>query len=102
MARTNERTDGALRPLEKAPSGIEGLDEITNDGLPRGRPIPVCGGAGTDKTLLALQFLVKGITDHNEPGVFIAFEETEEELARNVASLGFDLEKLVRTAVTLI
>lgn len=96
MARTNEKPNGALRPLEKAPSGIEGLDEITHGGLPRGRPTLVCGGAGTGKTLLALQFLVKGITDHNEPGVFIAFEETEEELARNVASLGFDLQKLIR------
>jgi CheY-like chemotaxis protein len=96
MARTNEKTDGALKPLEKAPSGIEGLDEITSGGLPRGRPTLVCGGAGTGKTLMALQFLVKGIIEHDEPGVFIAFEETEEELARNVASLGFDLEKLVR------
>ena len=96
MARTNEKADAALLPLEKAPSGIEGLDEITNGGLPRGRPTLVCGGAGTGKTLMALQFLVKGIIAHNEPGVFIAFEETEEELARNVASLGFDLEKLIR------
>ena len=96
MARTNEKPNGALRALEKAPSGIEGLDEITNGGLPRGRPTLVCGGAGTGKTLMAMQFLVKGIIDHAEPGVFIAFEETEEELARNVASLGFDLERLVR------
>src|SRR5512134_2914786 len=84
------------RALPKAPTGIEGLDEITSGGLPRGRPTLVCGGAGCGKTLLAAEFLVRGATQFGEPGVFLAFEETEAELKANVASLGFDLAGLVR------
>jgi circadian clock protein KaiC len=80
--------------LAKAPSGIEGLDEITGGGLPRGRPTLVCGSAGCGKTLLAMEFLIRGATVYDEPGVFMAFEETAEELAQNVRSLGFDLERL--------
>jgi circadian clock protein KaiC len=80
--------------LEKCPSGIPGLDEITNGGLPRGRPTLVCGTAGCGKTLFGMEFLVKGATDYGEPGVFVAFEETAEELAKNVRSLGFDLDEL--------
>ncbi len=85
---------GAPKPLAKAPSGIDGLDEITGGGLPRGRPTLVCGGPGCGKTLFAMEFLVRGATQYGEPGVFIAFEETAEELAANVASLGFDLPRL--------
>nr|WP_242519250.1 circadian clock protein KaiC [Halochromatium roseum] len=81
--------------MPKAATGISGLDEITCGGLPRGRPTLVCGGAGCGKTLLAMEFLIRGATDFGEPGVFIAFEETAEELAQNVASLGFDLNNLV-------
>ena len=81
--------------LPKSPSGIRGLDQLTNGGLPRGRPTLVCGGAGCGKTLLAMEFLVRGAVEHGEPGVFIAFEETAEELVQNVKSLGFDLEDLV-------
>ena len=81
--------------LPKAPTGIEGLDQITLGGLPRGRPTLVCGGAGCGKTLLAMEFLIRGATQYGEPGAFIAFEETGEELAQNVRSLGFDLDKLV-------
>jgi circadian clock protein KaiC len=77
--------------LEKCPSGILGLDEITGGGLPRGRPTLICGGAGCGKTLFGIEFLVKGATRHDEPGVFVAFEETAEELAENVRALGFDL-----------
>src|SRR6185295_19201850 len=80
--------------LEKVPSGIAGLDEITGGGFPKGRPALVCGSAGCGKTLLAMEFLVRGAMDYNEPGVFMAFEETEEELTKNVASLGFDLAGL--------
>jgi circadian clock protein KaiC len=79
--------------LPKAKSGIPGLDEITGGGLPRGRPTLVCGSAGAGKTLFAVEFLVRGI-EMGEPGVFMTFEETPEELAQNVASLGFDLEQL--------
>src|SRR5476649_832693 len=82
--------------LPKCPTGIQGLDEITAGGLPRGRPTLVCGGAGCGKTLLAAEFLVRGAALFGEPGVFIAFEETEAELKANVASLGFDLDGLVR------
>src|SRR5579884_4099069 len=84
-----------LKPLGKVPTGIHGLDEITEGGLPQGRPALVCGSAGCGKTLLSLEFLVRGATAYNEPGVFMAFEETEEELAKNVASLGFDLKDLI-------
>ncbi len=82
--------------IAKCPTGIRGFDEITYGGLPRGRPTLVCGGAGSGKTLLAMEFLVRGIRDFGEPGVFMAFEETPEDLASNVASLGFDLNDLVR------
>ena len=82
--------------LRKTPTGIQGFDEITNGGLPAGRPTLVCGGAGCGKTLFGMEFIVRGATDFNEPGVFMSFEETNEELINNVISLGFDLEKLVR------
>ena len=78
----------------KTPTGISGLDEITNGGFPTGRPILICGSAGCGKTLFAMQFLVKGITEFNEPGVFMSFEESSKDLSQNVRSLGFDLEKL--------
>jgi|GEM_PF-1076157 len=82
------------RSLPKAATGIQGLDEVTGGGLPRGRPTLVCGSAGAGKTLLAVEFLVRGATEFGEPGVFLAFEETAEELAQNVRSLGFDLDEL--------
>ena len=84
------------KSLPKSPTSIQGLDEITGGGLPKGRPTLVCGGAGCGKTLFAMEFLVRGATQYNEPGVFISFEETEKELTANVASLGFDLESLVK------
>jgi predicted ATP-dependent serine protease len=72
-----------LSLLPKAPTGIGGLDEVTGGGLPRGRPTLICGPAGSGKTLLAMEFLIRGITDYGEPGVFIAFEETAADLAAN-------------------
>jgi circadian clock protein KaiC len=83
--------------LPKSPTSIQGLDEITGGGLPKGRPTLVCGGAGCGKTLFAMEFLVRGATQYNEPGVFISFEETEKELTANVASLGFDLDSLIKS-----
>jgi circadian clock protein KaiC len=80
-----------VKELPKTPTGISGLDEVTGGGLPRGRPTLVCGPAGCGKTLLAMEFLVRGITLFDEPGVFVAFEESAEDLIANVASLGFDL-----------
>jgi len=82
--------------LPKCRTGIQGLDEITGGGLPQGRPTLVCGGAGCGKTLLATEFLVRGAVMFDEPGVLMAFEETEKELKANVASLGFNLDGLVR------
>ncbi len=85
----------ARNTLPKAPTGISGLDEITLGGLPRGRPTLVCGAAGCGKTLFAMEFLLRGAEQYGEHGVFMAFEENEQDLAQNVRSLGFDLEKLV-------
>lgn len=79
--------------LPKTPTGISGLDEVTGGGLPRGRSTLVCGPAGSGKTLLAMEFLVRGVTQFGEPGVFIAFEESSEDLVANFASLGFDLAR---------
>jgi len=78
----------------KTPTGVDGLDEITDGGFPKGRPTLICGGAGCGKTLLSMQFLIKGITEYNEPGVFMSFEEPSDDLTLNVKSLGFDLEEL--------
>jgi len=94
-ASKDKSTPKARPQLPKSPTGIQGLDEITGGGLPKGRPTLVCGGAGCGKTLLAMEFLVRGATEFNEPGVFMAFEETTRDLTQNVASLGFDLNDLV-------
>ena len=95
MARKNKASQPSSKTLPKALTGILGLDEITGGGLPRGRPTLVSGGAGSGKTLFALEFLVRGATQHNEPGVFISFEESIPDLTKNAASLGFDLAQLV-------
>lgn len=86
----------AAKPLSKTPTGIAGLDEVTGGGLPTGRPTLVCGSAGCGKTMLGAEFLVRGATQYDEPGVFMMFEETAEELTENMRSLGFDLEELQR------
>jgi circadian clock protein KaiC len=88
--------------LPKCLTGIQGLDEITSGGLPRGRPTLVCGSAGCGKTLFAAEFLVRGAAQFGEPGVFVSFEETDAELKANVASLGFDLAGLVRRKKILL
>jgi circadian clock protein KaiC len=92
----------AARAISKSPTGIEGLDEVTGGGLPTGRPSLVCGSAGCGKTLFALQFLVNGAERYGEPGVFLAFEETSEELAANARSLGYDLPRLERRKRILV
>lgn len=81
--------------LPKTPTGIQGFDEITAGGLPKGRASLVCGAAGCGKTLFGMEFLVHGAALHGEPGVFIAFEESTDELVENVASLGFDVPGLI-------
>jgi circadian clock protein KaiC len=84
----------AKRLLPKAATGIQGLDEITGGGLPKGRTTLVCGGAGCGKTMFAMEFLVRGAQQYGEAGVFVSFEESADDLAQNVASLWFDLKEL--------
>ncbi|MCL5808933.1 MAG: circadian clock protein KaiC [Deltaproteobacteria bacterium] len=90
MAKAKQDADS----LAKCPTGIRGLDEITKGGLPRGRPTLICGCAGSGKTLLAMEFLMRGARDYGEPGVFMTFEETPDDLAKNFISLGFDLHDM--------
>jgi circadian clock protein KaiC len=87
-------TSRAFPQLKKVPTGITGFDEITGGGLPAGRPTIVCGGPGCGKTMFAMEFLVRGAKEFNEPGVLMTFEETSDEMSRNVQSLGFDLSAL--------
>ena len=91
-----------MTQLLKSGTGIQGLDEITGGGLPKGRPTLVCGSAGCGKTLLGMQFLVHGALHSGEPGVFMAFEETAADLTQNVASLGFDLDDLSARALLVV
>jgi circadian clock protein KaiC len=95
--RRRSTAKGSTRPqeLEKVATGIDGFDAITNGGLPKGRPTLVCGGPGSGKTLFGLEFLIHGAT-HGEPGVLVTFEETEDDLIKNVRSLGYDITDLVR------
>ena len=102
MAKTKAAGKSPDTGLPKSLSGIQGLDEITFGGLPKGRPTLICGGPGCGKTLLAMEFLCRGALESDEPGVFMAFEEKEEELAKNFASLGFDLASLVRRKMLAI
>ena len=96
MIKTNRRNrPDKIVGLRKERTGIPGFDEITDGGLPAGRPTLICGGAGAGKTLFAMEFLVRGAMLFDEPGVFISFEETDQELATNVSSLGFDLNQLI-------
>jgi len=95
MTQKKKTTRPASKALQKALTGIQGLDEITGGGLPSGRPTLVSGGAGSGKTMFGLEFLVRGATHYGEPGVFMSFEETIPDLTKNAASLGFDLGQLV-------
>ena len=95
MSRQIRRNSRPLQGLQKKRTGIPGFDEITRGGVPAGRPTLVCGSAGAGKTLFAMEFLVRGANMFDEPGVFMSFEESDEELATNVASLGFDLNQLI-------
>src|SRR6266536_2116100 len=99
---TKGNSRAALPVLEKCPTGIRGFDELTAGGLPRGRPTLVCGGPGCGKTLFSSEFLVRGAIAYGEPGVFISFEETTEDLRKNVASLGFDLGSLIEQKLLVL
>lgn len=92
MSRSVKKSASAV--LQKTPTGIAGFDEITNGGLPAGRPSLICGDAGAGKTLFSIEFIVRGALQYGEPGVILAFEEKPEDLETNMASLGFDLKKL--------
>ena len=81
--------------LKKCPTGIRGFDEISSGGLPKGRPTLICGSAGCGKTVLAMEFLLRGAIQYKEPGVFVSFEETPKDLTQNFASLGYDLNDLI-------
>ena len=91
-----------MRLLPKAATGIRGLDEVTGGGLPKGRTTLICGSAGCGKTMLAMEFLVRGAQEYDQAGVFISFEETPDDLAQNVASLGFDLKALAARKKLLV
>jgi circadian clock protein KaiC len=95
MTEKQKATQLSPKTLQKAFTGIQGLDEITGGGLPSGRPTLVSGGAGSGKTMFGLEFLVRGATQYGEPGVFMSFEETIPDLTKNAASLGFDLGRMV-------
>ena len=99
MSERPKAVAASLPTLAKCPTGIRGLDDVTNGGFPRGRPTLICGGSGSGKTLMGMQFLVRGIEEHGEPGVFMCFEEREQDLAENVASLGFDLPEPMRKII---
>ena len=94
--RTNSQRSSRDLTLEKVPTGIRGLDQVTHGGFPRGRTALVCGGPGTGKTLLGFEFLLRGILQFDEPGVCVAFEETADEMITNMASMGYDLPALIR------
>src|SRR5579862_1334883 len=96
MTNRTKKIPSSASSLAKTPTGISGLDEITFGGLPTGRCTLICGSAGCGKTIMALEFLIKGAILYGEPGVFVAFEETAEEIAQNVASLGFNVQELVK------
>jgi len=86
---------GAAKILEKCPTGIRGFDEVSGGGLPKGRPTLVCGSAGCGKTVLAMEFLLRGAIQYKEPGVFVSFEESPRDLTQNFASLGYDLNAMI-------
>ena len=97
-----ESTTIVEKELQKCPTGIQGLDEITFGGLPLGRPTLLSGNAGCGKTLMAMEFLVRGAKVYNEPGAFLSFEETSNDLITNFASLGFGLSKLIKSKKLII
>ncbi|TAL57768.1 MAG: KaiC 1, partial [Nanoarchaeota archaeon] len=94
MAKTKGNTHLSSATLIKSPTGIQGLDEVTGGGLPKGRPTLIAGAAGCGKTVFAMEFLVNGATKFNEPGVFVSFEEPVEDLMKNFVSLGYDLKRI--------
>ncbi|MGC2723296.1 MAG: ATPase domain-containing protein, partial [Candidatus Acidiferrales bacterium] len=101
-AMPSAKPEAVRSSLAKAPTGIQGLDEVTGGGLPKGRVTLVCGSAGCGKSLFAMEFLVHGAVRYAEPGVCMDFEETEAKLRANVSSLGFDLRDLTKRKKLLV
>ena len=99
---TPKKSTSHFKQLQKCPTGIKGFDEITEGGLPKNRTTLVSGSAGSGKTLLGIDFLINGAIKFKEPGVFMSFEETEDELYADVASLNLDLQGLVSRKKILI
>src|SRR6201987_3629669 len=95
MAAKAAARPGPFPTLGKAPTGIRALDDVTQGGIPQGRPTLLCGSAGCGKTLFGMTFLYYGAVEYNEPGVFLSFEEQPEDLIRNVGSLNYDIAKLI-------
>lgn len=95
MALNNKNIASNVK-LQKAPTGINGFDEITNGGLPENRPTIICGNTGCGKTIMSMEFLVNGALKYNEPGVFMSFEETNDELALNMKSIHLDIDTLIK------
>ncbi len=102
MNKLRGNRNSILSALPKASTGIQGFDDITEGGLPKGRPTLICGGAGSSKTLFAIEFLVRGAMKYQEPGVLMTFEETGEEITQNVVSLGFEMKDLIAQKKMLI
>jgi len=102
MVKAATRPHLADQVLKKCKTGIKGVDEITYGGLPKGRPTLICGGAGCGKTVFAMEFLYRGASEYNEPGVFMSFEENSDELIKNFSSLGFDLPGLIKQKKILL
>jgi circadian clock protein KaiC len=94
MLKRTDRKNKNSGELPKSCTGIKGLDQVTLGGLPKGRPTLICGSAGCGKTLISLEFLIRGAVEYGEPGVFMSFEESVNDITANVASLGFDIEEL--------
>src|ERR1700687_5150638 len=95
MPKTRKKHNAPEHQLHKCPTGIKGFDEVTEGGLPKNRTTLFSGGTGTGKTLLGINFVINGALNFNEPGIFLSFEETEDELYKDVASLNLDLQALV-------
>ena len=93
--RVNNKKSSIPKSIEKCPTGIVGFDKITLGGLPKNRSTLVCGGAGSGKSMFGMEFLIRGAVDYKDPGLFVAFEETDEELTQNIASLGYDVQNLI-------
>jgi len=91
-----ELADSSSNPSvgSRVPTGIPGLDKLLTGGLPKGRIILLTGGPGTGKTILSSQFLVNGILDYEEPGVYVSLDENKQHVCEEMMDFGWDLPDL--------